>query len=131
MRVLLVNDEEGFLGILVSWLVQTGHAVDTARNNKEALAFYDSGSYDVVLTDVEHLEEHGPDGGEGLELARAIRKRNPSQRTGFITVHCCGVTGVHSCKITGYPTLHPVFEPEQFLRFVKELSQTESVSDTC
>ena len=131
MRILLVDDDEGVLAIEQSWLVQAGHAVDTARNNKEALTFYDNESYDVVLTDVEHLEVHGPDGGEGLELARVIRKRNPSQRIGFNTAHSCGVTGTHSCRITGYPTLHKGFEPEQFLGFVEELSQTDSVSDNC
>lgn len=119
MRILLVDDEEPIREIEAFMLVRAGHTVDTARNNKDALVLCDRGPYDVVLTDVEHLEEHGPDGGEGLELARVIRKRNPSQRIGFITAH--------DIEIPGYPTLHKGFEPEQFLKFVKELS----VSNNC
>ena len=120
MRILWIDDEEPIREIGAFLLVQAGHTVDTARNNKEALAHYENGDYDLVLTDAEHLEDVGPDGGEGLELARVVRKRNPGQSIGFITAH--------RCDITGYKTLHKPFEPEQLLRFVKEFSQTDSDS---
>src|SRR5450432_3218564 len=124
MRILLIDDDEGILAIEAGWLVQAGHAVNTAHNNKEALALYEDGAYDLVLTDAEHIEPawQNPDGGEGLILAKALRKKNPQQRVGFITAH-------HNYEITGYPTLQKPFEPEQFLRFVKEASQTDPVSD--
>ena len=119
MRILLIDDEEPIREIEAFMLVQGGHTVDTARNNKEALARYENGDYDVVLTDAEHLEDVGPDGGEGLELARVIRLKNPGQSIGFITAH--------RYNIAEYPTLHKPFEPEQLLRFVKELSETDSI----
>jgi DNA-binding response OmpR family regulator len=119
MRILWVDDELPIREIGAAWLVRAGHTVDTAGNNKEALAHYENGHYDLVLTDAEHLEDVGPDGEEGLELARVVRKRNPGQSIGFITAH--------RYDITGYPTLHKPFEPEQLLRFVNELSQTDSV----
>src|SRR5215467_170796 len=114
MRILWVDDEELIREIGASFLVQAGHTVDTARNNKEALALYQDYAYDLVLTDAEHLEPvwQNPDGGEGRILAEALRKKNPQQRVGFITAH--------NCEITGYSTLHKPFEAEQLLRFVKE-----------
>lgn len=121
MRILWVDDEEPIREIGASLLMQAGHSVDTARNNKEALALYEDGAYDLVLTDAEHLEpvSQNPDGGEGLILAEALRKKNPQQRVGFITAH--------HCEITGYPTLHKPFQPEQLLRFVQECSHTDSI----
>jgi CheY-like chemotaxis protein len=92
--------------------------VDTAHNNREALALYDKGPHDLVLTDAEHIdfEGAGPDGLEGLELAEAIRKRNPKQHVGFITAH--------DHEILAYPTLHKPFEREELLRFVRNFSPT-------
>jgi len=118
MRILWVDDEEPIREIGASFLVQAGHTVDTARNNKEALGLYEDGAYDLVLTDVEHLEplSQNPDSGEGLILAEALRKKNPQQLVGFMTAN-------HH-QITGYPRLHKPFDPEQLLRFVKECSHT-------
>jgi CheY-like chemotaxis protein len=120
MRILWVDDEEVIREIGASFLVQAGHTVDTARNNKEALALYEEDAYDLVLTDAEHLEPvwQNPDGGEGLILAEALRRKNPQQRVGFITAHD---------QITGYPTLNKPFDPEQLLRFVTGCSHTDSV----
>lgn len=115
MRILWVDDEEVIREVGASLLAQAGHTVDTAHTNEEALVHYESGAYDLVLTDAEHLEDVGPDGGEGLTLARVIRKRNPGQRIGFITAH--------RYEIPGYPTLHKPFEREHLLKFVEELSE--------
>jgi CheY-like chemotaxis protein len=93
MRILWVDDELPIREIGAAWLVRAGHTVDTAGNNKEALAHYENGHYDLVLTDAEHLEDVGPDGEEGLELARVVRKRNPGQSIGFITAHRYDITG--------------------------------------
>jgi CheY-like chemotaxis protein len=119
MRILWVDDDEAIPLIGAALLAQAGHTVDTARSNKEALAHYESRAYDLVLTDAEHLEDVGPHGGEGIELARVIRKENPGQRIGFITAW--------RCEITGYPTLHKPFERDDLLTFVEEFSQTDSV----
>src|SRR5437660_3404502 len=125
MRILWADDEEVIQEIGSSFLLRVGHTVDTARNNKEALALYEVGAYDLVLTDEEDIESvwQNPDGGEGLILAEALRKKNPQQRVGFITAH--------RHQVTGYPTLHKPFDLEQLLRFVKACTHTDRFGDNC
>jgi CheY-like chemotaxis protein len=122
MHILWVDDEEPIRLIGAFLLAQAGHTVDTARNNKEALAHYENRAYDLVLTDEVHEDDERCWGGLGL--ARVTRKQNPSQRIGFITACSPEISW-------GYPTLHKPFERDDLLRFVEELSQTDSVSDDC
>ena len=92
--------------------------MDTAHNNKEALSRYENHPYDVVLTDMQHPEELGSEEvrfDDGLELARAIRKKNPSQRIGFITAR--------GTDIPDYPTLHKAFRVKLLVTFVEVLCQ--------
>lgn len=72
MKILLVDDSEAMRQVGVELLEQAGHTVDTAHDNKGAMALYKRNPYDVVLTDAEHLEETPPDGMEGLVLAKLI-----------------------------------------------------------
>jgi CheY-like chemotaxis protein len=58
-----------------------GHQVETACNGKEALARFENGKYDVVITDLTM-----PDMG-GDELAASIKARAPNQRLVLITAY--------------------------------------------
>ena len=67
-HVLLVEDNEINLEIMLSQLNSLGYHVDTALNGREALAKYQKGEYDVVLTDIEMPEM------DGYALAAEIRQ---------------------------------------------------------
>ena len=67
-HVLLVEDNEINLEIMLSQLNSLGYHVDTALNGKEALAKYQKGEYDVVLTDIQMPEM------DGYALAAEIRR---------------------------------------------------------
>jgi putative two-component system response regulator len=60
-KILLVEDNDINLQIMLSQLSSLGYKVDTAINGKEALAKYDTGKYDVILTDIEMPEMNGYD----------------------------------------------------------------------
>lgn len=73
-RLLLVNDLEGLQEVFAAHLAETGWQIEPALDGNEALRLYrKQGSYDLVLTDIQHP---GPD---GIEVIKRIRKRNPSQ----------------------------------------------------
>jgi DNA-binding NtrC family response regulator len=77
-RVLLVEDEATLLDILRQAFVIKRWEVDTATSADEALARFDQATPDVVLTD-----KNLPGGAivaaqAGVELVRAIRKRDPA-----------------------------------------------------
>ncbi len=58
-KILLVEDNEINLEIMASQLLSAGYQVETARDGKEALAKWESGDYDALLTDLEMPEMDG------------------------------------------------------------------------
>ena len=58
-NILLVEDNEINLEIMQSQLLSAGYQVETAPHGKEALAKWESGDYDVLLTDLEMPEMDG------------------------------------------------------------------------
>lgn len=58
-KILLVEDNEINLEIMASQLVSAGYQVETAPDGREALAKWQSGDYDALLTDLEMPEMDG------------------------------------------------------------------------
>src|SRR5262249_1475824 len=71
LRILLAEDEPGLRQIMVAYLRIDGHSVETANDGREALARFEAGAYDLVLTD-RAMPELGGD-----QLAQAIKARAP------------------------------------------------------
>jgi CheY-like chemotaxis protein len=67
--VLLAEDSLANQKLAIGLLERWGHTVAVARNGKEAVAACDSGTFDVVLMDVE-MPEMG-----GLQATQSIRQR--------------------------------------------------------
>jgi CheY-like chemotaxis protein len=105
MKILLLDDV--MFEVLVPSLEAGGHVVDTAVNSWDARALYEkSGPYDLVLTDVDHP------GMNGIDLAAAIRRRNPTQHIGILTTY----------DVPEYPTLVKPFFRAALLKFVDGLA---------
>jgi len=68
LRVLVVDDEPLMRQVMSECLVGDGHAVETAPNGRQALERFESGRFDVVVTDRAMPEMNG------LELAAAIKQ---------------------------------------------------------
>ena len=69
LRVLLTEDEPSLRQILSSYLRVDGHAIEAAGNGQEALAKYQPGAFDLVITD-RAMPEMGGDA-----LAAELRRR--------------------------------------------------------
>jgi signal transduction histidine kinase/CheY-like chemotaxis protein len=78
-RVLVIEDEEYIRRMLVEILGRAGHAVETAGDGLEGLARFQSGSYDVVITDLSMPER------SGLEVASAVKQMAPGTPVILIT----------------------------------------------
>jgi CheY-like chemotaxis protein len=86
--------EEGFRNMINNRIVQAGFELEFAFDGDEALACYrQQGPYDLVLTDFYHP------GMNGIELARAIRRKNPAQAIAMFT----------ACTMPG-PTLEALWQ---------------------
>src|SRR6266403_3967195 len=80
-RILVVDDEPFVCDAVKMMLTFDGHVVETASNGKEALAMFDQGKFDIVITDFAMPSMKGD------ELAAAIKSRDPKQPVVMITAY--------------------------------------------
>jgi two-component system OmpR family response regulator/two-component system alkaline phosphatase synthesis response regulator PhoP len=80
-RILVVDDEPFVCDAVKMMLTFDGHQVDTANAAKEALAMFDKGKYDVVITD------YAMPSMKGDELATAIKQVAPGQPIVMVTAY--------------------------------------------
>ncbi|WP_320172234.1 response regulator [Maridesulfovibrio sp.] len=71
IRVLLVDDEEGFSSVLAKRLNRRGVEVTTAVSGEEALQYLDTELYHVVILDMKMP------GMDGMQALRIIKNRHP------------------------------------------------------
>ena len=79
LRILVVEDEPLVKEIVLLYLREDGHMVDTAENGVEALNRFEAGEYDIVVTDHSMPEMNGD------QLAVAIKERNPKTAVVLLT----------------------------------------------
>ena len=82
--VLVVEDEPTVLALAASNIDEIGYTTMTAANSREALALLDEGAkIDLLFTDINMPD--GPDGVDGLELARRAVDLRPGLRVLYTT----------------------------------------------
>jgi len=80
-RILVVDDEPFVCDAVKMMLTFDGHIVETASNGKEALAMFEVGKFDLVITDFAMPNMKGD------ELAATIKARSPKQPVVMITAY--------------------------------------------
>jgi CheY-like chemotaxis protein len=80
-RILVVDDEPFVCDAVKMMLAFDGHDVETANSGKEALAVFEEGKFDLVITDFSMPAMKGD------ELAAAIKARAPGQPIVMITAY--------------------------------------------
>ena len=73
--ILVIEDEKGILALIKMVLTYVGHRVETAQDGKEGIRKFDSGCFDVVITDYLMPELNG----EGVlqHIRRSHHRRIP------------------------------------------------------
>jgi len=107
MTILVVDDSEPLHEILTAFLEEGGHTVDCASNSRDALAIYERGTYDVVLTDEDHP------GLSGTDMAAVMLRMNPKQAIGMMSTYTNLLL----------PTIRKPFFKGPLLQFVEELAR--------
>ncbi len=80
-RILVVDDEPLVCDALRMMLDFDGHDVETAHSPKDALALFQPGKFDVVITDFEMPQMKGD------EFAALIKQQDPEQPVVMITAY--------------------------------------------
>jgi DNA-binding NtrC family response regulator len=81
-RVLIVDDEIDFLETIVNRLKRRRFEVDGVKSGAEALELARRTPFDLVLLDVKM-----PDGLDGIEVLRALKKIQPAAEVILLTGH--------------------------------------------
>ena len=118
-RILIVDDEPGFLQGIRKIMGATGAVLDLTDSMEEAERYLTSNRYDIVITD---LRLTGVLSEEGLEIIRFVKERNPA-------THCILITGYGSPELrekalaqgAAYYFEKPV-PPKELLEAVKALA---------
>ena len=80
-KIMVVDDEPLVCEAVKMLLEFDGHEVVTAGNGSEALALFEQGRFDLVITD------YNMPGMKGDELALALKARRPGQPVIMLTAH--------------------------------------------
>ncbi len=78
-RILLAEDDEAMRTYLDRALTKAGYAVDSVDRGTEAVPLLESGSYDLLLSDIVMPEM------DGIELAQRCNDLSPHTKVMFIT----------------------------------------------
>jgi CheY-like chemotaxis protein len=80
-RILVVDDEPQVADTVRMVLAMSGHKVEVVDSAKRALEVYEPGKFDLVISDYSLGKMNG------LELAREIKQKCPTQRFILITAY--------------------------------------------
>lgn len=81
IRLLLVDDEAGFIRVMQKRLSRRGYVVDTAGSGAEALRTLRGATYDAAVFDLKM------DDMDGFELLRVVRRMAPEMAVIMLTGH--------------------------------------------
>jgi CheY-like chemotaxis protein len=102
VRILIVDDEPGFVNALAGLLSHDGYTVETASNGHLALEQLHAHRYDIVLCDLLMPELDGPDFYAILLRQHAYLRR----RVIFLTGDTLGAESTAFLEQCGQPWLH-------------------------
>ena len=92
-RLLLVDDDAVFVGILARALAKRGYEVETAQEFQGALAIIERRLHDFAVIDLKMP------GGTGLALVERLKQRNPRIRIVVLTGFASVATAVEAIKL--------------------------------
>ncbi len=92
-KILLVDDEPGILKVLKIYLQDAGYLVSTEGDGIKAATAIDSGSFDIVMTDIRMP------GMDGISLLKHIKRSNPHTEVIMITGHGDFKLAIESLKL--------------------------------
>jgi len=92
-KVLIVDDEKGFLDVLAERMQSRGMEVTTATSAKEALQKLETETFDAIVLDL-MMPEMG-----GIEALQRIKEKNPDSEVILLTGQPSVSIGVEAMKL--------------------------------
>ncbi len=107
-NILVVDDSSSVADLIREMLVSFGYQAEICLTVKEALAKFEAGKYDLVITDYTMPLMNG------VELATAIRQRAPDQTVLLITGSTFSMSDSTARQMPVNATLQKPFSVQEF-----------------
>jgi len=114
IRVLLVDDEEGFRAPLAKRLSRRGMQIKDASNGREALSILSQDPVDVIVMDVKMPVMNG------LEALKQIKETRPGMEVILLTGHASAQDGVDGIKLGAFDYLPKPVEFEHLYSKIRQ-----------
>lgn len=112
-RILLIDNEEGLCRMMEAVLTDSNYQVKSYTRSFEAVEDFQSGDYDLVISDIKMP------GMDGLEVLQRIRLKDQIVPVIMITAYATVETSIQALRKGAYDMLTKPFEPEELLYRVK------------
>ena len=119
IRVLLVDDEEGYVNVLSNRLRKRGFEVTGTYSGTEALQALRNKEFEVAVLDLK-MEDM-----DGLEVLRVFKRMDPQMEVIMLTGHGSQTAAVQGIEMGAYDYLTKPCEFESLLEKIQKASQKE------
>ncbi len=122
-RLLIVEDEETLCQSLKRVLEREGYMVDTISNAEAALDIFESGFYDIIVSDIILP------GITGIELLKRIKEKLPEQIVIIMTAYASLETAVEALRYGAYDYVVKPVMHEEIKQIVKNALKQGALQD--
>lgn len=112
-RVLLVDDDPEFTGVLSERMESRGVGVDTAASGPEALEKVREGSYDAIVLDLAMPEM------DGIETLKRMLQDHPDLQVILLTGHATLERGIEAIKLGAMDFLEKPAEIQKLMEKIR------------
>ena len=124
VRVLLVDDEEGYVNVLSNRLQKRGFDVTRTYSGTEALQALRNKEFEVAVLDLK-MEDM-----DGLEVLKIFKRMDPRMEVIMLTGHGSQTAAVQGIEMGAYDYLTKPCEFESLLKKIQEASQKQKREPT-
>ncbi len=121
MRILLIEDEKITRKTLTDFISKEGYEIESSGDGLEALAIFEKGKFDVVVTDLRLP------GMNGLEILKSIKEQKPQCTVIIITAFATVETAIDALKLGAYDYLTKPFNPDRLISMLNHIQQLNNV----
>ena len=114
-KLLVVEDAPDLAETFQALLSESGHNVEIVPDGREALARFQPGKYDLIITDYSMPRMNG------IEMAEIIRRRSARQKMLMVTAYAFTIAAYDGRPLPVDFILRKPFQPDELQAAVKHL----------
>lgn len=121
LRVLVIDDEPGFLQMLHVVLSRAGYQTTTVTSATEALALLDRSAWDLCLCDLKMP------GMDGMAFLAELKRRGIQTTVIVMSAYGSNETAIEALKAGAYDYISKPFQPDEILLTLRKAEEREQL----